>query len=880
MLDKWKISHLLSLIIFCIVVFIISGMILVNYLFMAGSVKEEILMIRDHSEQMINNSFHQINTGLGFYDNSFNDEMLNGFSQTMEAYNHTGGDLARFNLNNLSRKLDGMEVYVINRSAVIVKSSNTQPLLDFNTVCPDETDFFKNIGNINGFYPDRIVMDYHTGNLTKYAYMITPDHQYIIALALSRQDFSQQRLGLNYTTVMNRARKLNPDVVSYRLFRKDSGLVDNPDYNATSEERSIISRVFRDRKSLEFLYPENGTTVKYLFVDMRDEQNITDMSLIVEITYHDHRIQEKLNDLLIYHLILGGVAIICGILLSFLISRKITRPIEDLVEDVNKLADGDLDHTIRTGVSIELLKLQESQIRLVSSIKKLIDNLHGEEQKLQQSEERYRSVVEAQQDLICRFSPDGKNLFMNEAYTRVFGSTGDHRPGSRFTREMNPEERRIVNDHFSFLTKTEPTSSIEEKVHTCDGTIRWVQWNDTAVFDKNGTITEYQSVGRDITSLKLLDESLRASDVLYQSTINAMIDGVHVIDCSYTLLLINIGFNTWMELPPVESLVHQYLFDVFPFLGDKIKREYEEVFTTGKMKITEEQYNLNKRIIHTETRKIPIYFDDHVEKIVTIVRDITDKRQIEIAQQNLNQILEHEVKVRTQELETTVKELDSFTYTVSHDLRAPLRAIDGFTHILKFKADPDKISELTHYLTKIHENIRIMDQLIEDLLNFSKISRRGIEISSIDMQTLAWEVITDLKSRYPLVRFEITVDGLPQVPGDITMMRQVFFNLLSNAMKFSQKKNQPRIKVGYTMVNGVPEYFVQDNGIGFDIQYADKIFDVFYRLHPAGEYEGTGVGLAIVKRIISRHGGDIRVISEEGSGTTFFFKVGRIDGTK
>ncbi|WP_319580107.1 ATP-binding protein [uncultured Methanospirillum sp.] len=883
MLERWKLSRVFSLTIFCIVVFIVSGMILINYLFTTEAVKEETRILRDHSEQMINTSFYLINTGLEIYDNSFNSEMQDGFSLVMDRYSKTGGNLSQMDLQDLSQRLE-MEVHIINRSAVIVKSSNTlAPLLDFNTVYPDFAEFLKNISTTNKFYPDRIVTDYYTRNLTKYAYMPTPDHQYIIELALSRQEFGQEKLRQDYRNVMDQVGAINPDIDHSRLFRKNFRLVGDAGYNATSEERSIISSILNDRNSREFVHPENGSTVKYLLIDMRNDLYGADMSLIAEITYKNQRMQDKLGYLLGYHLILAAIAIISGLLLSLQISRRITRPIEELVEDVDRLADGDLDHSIRTGVTIELLRLQESTIRLVSSIRALVHELREEEEKLLQSEERYRTVVETQTELICRFRPDGDHLFVNEAYCRFFEKSSDEMLGSRFTPKMTRDERRVMEKHLASLTKDSPSGIIDQQVRALDGGIRWVQWNDTALFGEDGTVTEYLSVGREITRLKLLDESVRASDMLYRSTINAMVDGVHVIDRSYTVLLINHAFKAWIDLPPAESLVNRNLFDVFPFLDDKIRSEYVEVFETGRMLISEELQNLEKGQkgeIHTETRKIPIWFDGRVEKIVTIIRDTTDKHQVELARQNMNQMLEHEVKTRTQELEAIVHELDSFTYTVSHDLRAPLRAIDGFAHIFRLKTEPDHKQEVSYYLGKIHENIRLMDQLIDDLLNFSRMSRRQIERSVIDMEAMAKEVVMELRNVYPLVRFEVTIDELPPVRGDALMIRQVLASLLSNAIKFSQRQHRPKIRVGYTITDGEPEYFVQDNGIGFDMQYADKIFDVFHRLHPAGEYEGTGVGLAIAKRIVIRHGGHIRVISEEGSGTTFFFTVGMVHGTK
>ncbi len=880
MLERWKLSRLLSVSIFFIVVFIVTGMILVNYLVTVQQVKDDRRILQDHTEQVINTSFHLVNYGLEIYDSTFNGEMLAGFGSVMDAYNRTHGEISQLDLPVLSQSIGGMEIHIINHSAVMVQTSNPErSLLDFNVIYPDFAHFLKNISNTNGFYPDRVVTEYCTGNLTKFAYMPTADHRYIIELGLARADYSNERVRLNYSGVMDQITMTNPDIDHVRLFRKNFRLVTDSSYTATRQERDIISQILHNRTSLEFEYPDRGEKVRYLLVDMRDEQYGADMSLIAEITYHDRILQERIRFLLIYHLILAGIAIIGGALLSLLISRRIMQPIEELVEDVDRVADGDLDHVIRTGVSVELLILQKSVIRLVSSIHDLVQHLKEEEAQLLLSEERYRNVVETQNELICRFRPDGWCLFVNDAYCRFFHKTREKLLQTRFDPKLTEEERRMRDEYFASLTLKDPVSTIEQQVHGPDGTIRWVQWSNTVIPGEDGEITEYQSVGREITGRKLLEADLRASETLYRYTINAMVDGVHVIDRSYTILLINDGFASWANLPPARELVQQNLFKVFPFLNEKIRQEYEHVFTTGESLITEEAFDPGNGVSHTETRKIPIRFNDRIERVVTIIRDISDRMQAAAIQQDMNQRLEQEVKTRTQELEAIVQELDSFTYTVSHDLRGPLRAIDGFSHILTLKAEPDRGSDLAYYLGKIHENIRLMDDLIEDLLSFTRMSRKQIERSLIDMERLATEVASELESAYPAVHYDITIDTLPEASADAIMIRQVMVHLISNAMKFSHQRHHPQIRIGTIQNEGTTEYFVQDNGIGFDMQYADKIFDVFQRLHPAGEYEGTGVGLAIVNRIIIRHGGRIRVIAKEGDGATFFFSLGVGHGT-
>lgn len=235
--------------------------------------------------------------------------------------------------------------------------------------------------------------------------------------------------------------------------------------------------------------------------------------------------------------------------------------------------------------------------------------------------------------------------------------------------------------------------------------------------------------------------------------------------------------------------------------------------------------------------------------------------------------LHNQVITYSRELEARLEELDTFTYLVSHDLRNPVRAIDGFAHLLSSSYATRQSEDFTHYLKKIHENVRIMDQLIEDLLRISRISRIPIEDKEIDMKNLAASVVQEIKKLYPSIPFTVIIDDIPPASGDPHLIKQVFVNLVSNAMRFSQSQKTPQITIGHELSGSIGEYYVKDNGIGFNMQYAEKIFEIFFTLPYSDDYEGTGAGLTIVKRIITKHGGKVRAISKEGSGSTFFFTL-------
>jgi signal transduction histidine kinase len=228
---------------------------------------------------------------------------------------------------------------------------------------------------------------------------------------------------------------------------------------------------------------------------------------------------------------------------------------------------------------------------------------------------------------------------------------------------------------------------------------------------------------------------------------------------------------------------------------------------------------------------------------------------------------------KTQLLAAANEELEAFTYSVSHDLRAPLRAMSGFAKILEEDFGPRLADGSRRYLGLIQKNAKRMGSLIDDLLAFSRLSRQTLTRSLVSPAGLVRETFDSLEADRKGRDVELLVDELPPCRADYNLLRQVFVNLLSNALKFTRTRANARIEVGSHGENGQTAYFVRDNGVGFDIRYVDKLFRVFQRLHRVEDYEGTGVGLAIVQRIVARHGGRIWAESILDHGATFYFTL-------
>ncbi len=299
--------------------------------------------------------------------------------------------------------------------------------------------------------------------------------------------------------------------------------------------------------------------------------------------------------------------------------------------------------------------------------------------------------------------------------------------------------------------------------------------------------------------------------------------------------------------------------------GQTISSEYEIISKNGE-----------KRWLYI--RRLPIWNEDQtrVIRFYGAAQDITERKHAATELERLNEDLEARVSQRTAQLETLNADLEAFTYSVSHDLRAPLRAIETFTRAIEEHHAADLPDKARHYFERIQANVQRMNVLVEDLLQLSRTSRQPMRRETIDMNMLVEFVLTDLRAHADVTHVQFKVQTLPPGCADESLLQQVWINLLTNAIKYSSKVANPTLEIGYIIKGDQTAYFVKDNGAGFDPDYAHKLFVIFQRLHSDAEFDGTGIGLAIVKRIITRHGGQVWAEGQIGAGATFYFTLGSV----
>jgi PAS domain S-box-containing protein len=372
----------------------------------------------------------------------------------------------------------------------------------------------------------------------------------------------------------------------------------------------------------------------------------------------------------------------------------------------------------------------------------------------------------------------------------------------------------------------------------------------------------------ELTERARAESALRQSESKLRSLLAALPDIIIIFDAKGYILEVFTGRSEQMAAMNAE-MAGKSIYEMMPeFATRGIQNVLDLAIISGG--VEEFQYSMGNSWF--EAHAVAFQLDGET-RVLWLARNITRQKNAEEEIRLLNSELEERVRRRTAELEAVVQQMEEFTYTVSHDLRTPLRGINGFAGILANDYQNHLPPEGQDYLLRIQRNSLNMGKLIDDLLEFSRLGRKSITQHQIDLAGLCREILRDFEQEISSRSVKITLPELPYARADYDLMKSVMTNLLSNALKFTRRQNNPEIEIGSLRKDGKTVYYVRDNGVGFDMSYANKIFGVFQRLHEDSDFEGTGVGLAIVQRIISKHGGKVWAESQVHEGTTFYFTL-------
>ena len=452
------------------------------------------------------------------------------------------------------------------------------------------------------------------------------------------------------------------------------------------------------------------------------------------------------------------------------------------------------------------------------------------------------------------------------------------------------ESRTKIDQAIKEAIESARPYDLELEMVSAKGNHKWIR-TMALPLTSDGKVVKIQGIFQDITERKQIEEELRKAheelelkveertaalseaNALLQAMMDHVPDQIYFKDLQCRFIRNSRSQASLLGLNDPAEAVGKTDFDFFPHAA-KAFAEEQEVMNSGKPLIDFEEWVVwpDGRETWVSTSKVPLRNSEgETIGIFGISRDITERKHADQAIRELNRDLEDQAA----KLQAANKELEAFSYSVSHDLRAPLRAIDGYTRILVEDYEALLDAEGKRVCGVISAEARRMGQLIDDLLAFSRLGRKEMYSSSIDMKAVVISVLNEQLKEEDRARIDFHIARLPSIQGDPSLIRQVWVNLLSNAIKFTSKKERATVEVGSKTSREEVIYFVRDNGAGFDMEYGNKLFGVFQRLHSESEFDGTGVGLAIVQRIVRRHGGRVWAEGEVDKGATFYFALPR-----
>lgn len=512
--------------------------------------------------------------------------------------------------------------------------------------------------------------------------------------------------------------------------------------------------------------------------------------------------------------------------------------------------------------------------QLLPQLKRLLQKKY-EGKEVRNSEQRYRTLF--MEDLNPSFiaSPDGSIKECNKAFMMLFGFKS-----KKAALESNFNDRFTNYMHQVFfwesLQQNEQINNHEMPASRVDGKNVYTILKATGSYDQSSNLTEIVGYIQDITDRKKAEVALRKSEERYRSLIETTNDWIWEINENFNFTYSSLKIQTILGYE-LNNILGSSILDLIPtHQREEVEKEFTELAIRQEAFVGVEQYfeDSEGNIAIFETSGIPLFANNGIFKGYRgISKDITERKKTERQIARMNDELENKVIERTKMLRIANKELEAFSYSVSHDLRAPLRSIDGFSQALIEDYGDTLDSTAKNYLNRVRSAAQRMSILIDDMIKLAKVSRTELSKKRINLSEIAESISTSLSEMDPDRDAEFIIQPNLNVMGDANLMKVVLQNLLENAWKFTSKEEKTRIEIGSKSVDNETVYYVRDNGAGFDMNYAKKLFTPFQRLHKEADFPGTGIGLSTVQRIIHRHLGRIWAEGKPGEGAEFCFTM-------
>lgn len=553
------------------------------------------------------------------------------------------------------------------------------------------------------------------------------------------------------------------------------------------------------------------------------------------------------------------------------LQKRISEPILELAETAKAVS-------VKRDYLVRAKKYGEDELGLLTdAFNHMLKQIHERDVALREGEARLRLALDASQTGTWDWNIESGLISWDNFLYRLYGLNAGEFDGryERFIGYIYPEDRGRVSRQIKRALDRGGEFISEFRVIWPDKTIHYLASRGKAFYDEQGRPVRMSGVTLDITESREAAEALSLLAAIVEFSDDAIIGK----DLHGRVVSWNAGAERMFGYTAAEAIGREMDFIVPPNRMREETRMLERVRAGHSDHFETVRLRKDGKALHVSLSVSPIKDSDaQIVGVSSISRDISDRIHAEEEIRNLNAQLEERVMQRTAELAATNKELEAFTYSVSHDLRAPLRHIDAYAQMLQEEM-PETTQDIKNYVQRIRSGVQNMGKLVDDLLNLSRAGRQEISQETCDLNAIIDEVLSDLKSETANRNIEWRIAKLPTARCDPGLMKQVFTNLISNSIKYTRPREKAVIEIGIEKTDDQPAIFIRDNGVGFNMKYAHKLFGAFQRLHRTEEFEGTGVGLATVQRIIQLHQGKIWADAELDKGATFYFTLKGLNKT-